>query len=118
MKEILIPYKGQDVVLVKPDPEESKRKEQEMKVQMLSTTMRNIDRQYKKDPKRRKHYPKDMATQNNFLSEAKFYLEQHNYDYQQAVEQFKSDLLYQLQHEKQQRASTSSRSGKKKCEIF
>ena len=66
---------------------------------MMAKTMRDITKQYMKlikaaglqDKKKKSIIPEDNMVQ------AKFYLEQHEYNYKQAIESFKKDLKGEIQ---------------------
>ena len=49
MKEIFIPYKNQEIIVVIPDKDAEARKKQQMMVQMLSYTIGTIERKYRKE---------------------------------------------------------------------
>ena len=88
---------------------------------MLAQTIKIIEDQYRNDSKRSRYYKRanlaNFRSTTNFEYEAKFYLEIAKYNYQKALDAFKTDIKFQFDDELD-KSRRSSKVKRKRCEIF
>ena len=97
--EILIPYTGQSFVYRSIDfkAEALQKDSRKMIEKMMAKTMRDITKRYKKVIQQAGLQDKKSNQPDDFSFQAKFYLEQHEYNYKKAIESFKADLKREIE---------------------
>ena len=113
LKELLVPFNGTllDPSQAKVLSEEEKEKEEKSRratcVQMLSGAISVHERKYMQQGKIAKHKASD------FKSEAKYYLENTNYDYWAALKEYQQDLDAEAEMFTQEKLMRKSGKGKR-----
>ena len=99
MKEMLIPYKGDlsNVLPPKVNQEQIEADEKKRRAVCVSSLMTVIQREEKKWQGLKKLLDSDVDLKNaDFKTEAIYYLEECNYDFNLAVKQYRGDLESEL----------------------
>ena len=98
-QEILIPFVGQNFVYRSIDfqAEEMQKQSRRMIEKMMAKTMADIQKEYKNVIKDAGIKQKKSKAPEDYSIQAKFYLEQYEYNYKNATAAFKKDLKQEIQ---------------------
>ena len=120
MKEMLIPFKG-DLSNCSPpkiDPLQEEADEKKRRAACVTILAGVIHREEKKWQQHKRLLDNKFDVHNDFRTEATFYLEENEYDFNESVKNYKLDLNAELQLvEEMKKDKTKSKSKKKTSKV-